>query len=47
MQQCTEQLLKPNWTDTAHLFMDCYDNGTNIENPHHLNDTDANRGKLH
>ena len=40
-KQCTEQLVEPHWTDTAHLFSDCYNNGTNIENPHDLNDTDV------
>ena len=38
-KQCTEQLVEPYWTDTAHLFRDCYNNSINIENPHHPNDT--------
>ena len=40
-KQCTEQLVEPHWTDTAHLFRDCYTNSINIENPHDLNDTDV------
>ena len=32
--------MQPHWTDTAHLFMDCYTNSINIENPRDLNDTD-------
>ena len=39
-KQCTEQLVEPHWTDTAHMFRDCYNNSINIENPHDLNDTD-------
>ena len=39
-KQCTKQLVEPHWTDTAHLFRDCYNNGTNIEIPHDLNGTD-------
>ena len=39
--QCTEQLVKPHWTDIAHLFRDCYINSANIENRHDLNDTDV------
>ena len=39
-EQCTEQLVEPHWTDTAHLFRDCYTIRINIENPHDLNDTD-------
>ena len=31
-KQCTEQLVEPYWIDTAHLFRDCYNNGSNIEN---------------
>ena len=38
-KQCTEQLVEPHWTDTGHLFRDLYNNGTNIGNPHNLNDT--------
>ena len=33
--------MEPHWTDTAHLFKDCYTNSINIENPHDLNDTDV------
>ena len=33
--------MEPHWTDTAHLFSDCYTNSINIENPHDLNDTDV------
>ena len=40
-KQCTEQLVEPHWTDTAHLFRDCYTKNINIENPHDLNDTDV------
>ena len=40
-KQCTEQLVEPHWTDTAHLFRDCYINSINIENPHDLNDTEV------
>ena len=41
-KQCTDQLLvEPHWTDTAHLFRDCYPNSFNIENPHDLKDTDV------
>ena len=40
-KQCTEQLVEPHWTDTAHLFRDCYINSINIENRHGLNDTDV------
>ena len=34
-------MVEPHWTDTAHLFRDCYTNSINIENPHNLNDTDV------
>ena len=44
-KQCTEQLVQPNWTDTAHLFRDCYINSINIENRHDLNDTDVPTGE--
>ena len=40
-KQCTEQMVQPHWTDTAHLFRDCYINSINIENRHDLNDTDV------
>ena len=40
-KQCTEQLVEPHSTDTAHLFRDCYTNSINIENRHDLNDTDV------
>ena len=40
-KQCTEQFVEPHWTDTAHLFGDCYTNSINIENRHDLNDTDV------
>ena len=40
-KQCTEQLVEPHWTDTAHLFRDCYINSINIENRRDLNDTDV------
>ena len=40
-KQCTEQLVEPRWTDTAHLFRDCYINSINRENQHDLNDTDV------
>ena len=41
-KQCTEQLVEHHWTYTAHLFRDCcYKNGTNIENPQDLNDTNV------
>ena len=40
-KQCTEQLVELHWTDTAHLFRDCYINRINIENRHDLNDTDV------
>ena len=40
-KQRTEQLVQPHWTDTAHLFRDCYINSINIENRHDLNDTDV------
>ena len=40
-KQCTEQLVEPHWTDTAHLFRDCYINSINIENRDDLNDTDV------
>ena len=39
-KQCTEHFVEPHWTDTAHLFRDCYTNSINIKNPHELNDTD-------
>ena len=38
-KQFTEQLVEPHWTDTAHLFRDCYTNSINTENPRDLNDT--------
>ena len=34
-------MVEPHWTDTAHLFRDCYNNSINIENPHDLNDPDV------
>ena len=40
-KQCTEQLVEPHWTHTAHLFRDCYINSINIENRHDPNDTDV------
>ena len=40
-KQCTEHLAEPHWTDTAHLFRDCYNNSINLENQHNLNDTDV------
>ena len=40
-KQCTEQLVEPHWTDTAHLFRDCYNNSINMENPQDLNNTDV------
>ena len=40
-KQCTERFVEPHWTDTAHLFRDCYTNSINIKNPHDLNDTDV------
>ena len=40
-KQCTEQFLEPHWTDTAHLFRDCYNNSINIEYPHYPNDIDV------
>ena len=40
-KQCTEQLVEPHWTDTAHLFRDCYINSINIENRYDLNDTEV------
>ena len=40
-KQCTEQLVEPYWTDRAHLYRDCYNNGTNIENTNILSNTDV------
>ena len=40
-KQCTEQLVEPHWTDTGHLFRDCYINSINIENRHDLIDTEV------
>ena len=40
-KQCTEQFVEPHWTDTAHLYTDCYNNSINIENPQDPNDTDV------
>ena len=40
-KQCTEQLVEPHWTDTAHLFRDCYIDSIYIENRHDRNDTDV------
>ena len=40
-KHCTEPLVEPHWTETAHLFRDCYINSINIENRHDLNDTDV------
>ena len=34
-------MVEPHWTDTAHLFRDCYINSINIENLHDKNDTDV------
>ena len=34
-------MVQPHWTDTTHLFRDCYINSINIENRHDLNDTDV------
>ena len=39
--QCTEKVAESHWTDTAHLFRDCYSNFTSVENPNDLNDTDV------
>ena len=41
MQTITEQLVEPHWTDTAHLFRDCYIISINIENRHDLNDAEV------
>ena len=41
IQFLCKQLVEPHWTDTAHLFRDCYINSINIENRHDLNDTNV------
>ena len=34
-------MVEPHWTDTAHLFRDCYIISINIENRHDLNDAEV------
>ena len=34
-------MVEPHWTDTAHLFRDCYINSINIENRQDLNDAEV------
>ena len=38
---CTEKSAESHWTETAHLFKDCYPNLIDIEIPLHKNDTDV------
>ena len=40
-KQCTEKLKESHWTDTLHLFKDCYPNLPDIENPFDKNETDV------
>ena len=39
-KQCTKKLSESHWTETVHLFKDCYANLTDIENPTDKNETD-------
>ena len=39
-KQCTEKPSESHWTETVHLFKDCYPNLTDIENPPDKNETD-------
>ena len=36
-----EKSAKSHWTDTVHLFKDCYPNLTDVENPLDKNETDV------
>ena len=38
---CTEKLAESHWTETVHLFKDCYPNLIDIENPLDKNETDV------
>ena len=40
-KQCTEKLAESHWTDTVHLFKDCYPNLTDVEIPLDKNETDV------
>ena len=39
-KQCMEKSAESHWTETVHLFKDCYPNLTDIENPPDKNETD-------
>ena len=38
---CTEKLAESHWTETVHLFKDCYPNLIDVENPLDKNETDV------
>ena len=38
---CTEKSAESHWTETVHLFKDCYPNLIDIENPLNKNETDV------
>ena len=40
-KQCTEKSAESHWTETVHLFKDCYPNLNDIENPLDKNATDV------
>ena len=40
-KQCTEKSEESHWTDTVHLFKDCYSNLTDVENVLDKNETDV------
>ena len=40
-KQCTEKSAESHWTDTVHLFKECYPNLTDVENPLDKNETDV------
>ena len=40
-KQCTEKSTESHWTDTVHLFKDCYPNITDVENRLDKNETDV------
>ena len=40
-KQCPEKSAESHWTDTVHLFKDCYPNLTDVENPLDKNETDV------
>ena len=40
-KQCLEKSGESHWTDTVHLFNDCYPNLTDVKNPLDKNETDV------